>query len=97
LENETTLEEAIATHPGVADVAVVGKPDPEWGEQVVAFVTPADGPDGEALTKEGLQEFAGTKLARYKVPREVVLEEALPRNPSGKLLKHKLREVAAGE
>lgn len=91
------VEEAIATHPGVADVAVVGKPDPEWGEQVVAFVTPADGAEGEALTTEGLQEFVGTKLARYKVPRTVVLEEALPRNPSGKLLKHKLREVAAGE
>ncbi|SMY12647.1 class I adenylate-forming enzyme family protein [Brevibacterium jeotgali] len=90
------VEEAIALHPGVADVAVVGKPDPEWGQQVVAFVTPAEGDAGTGLTTEGLRGFLESKLARYKLPREVVIEESLPRNPSGKLLKHELRTVAAG-
>ena len=77
-------------------MAVVGKPDPEWGQQVVAFVTPAEGEAGAVLTTESLREFLESKLARYKVPREVVIEAALPRNPSGKLLKHELRTMAAG-
>ena len=91
------VEEAIALHPGIADVAVVGRPDEEWGQQVVAFVTPADGVDPAEVGVESLREFLAPKLARYKIPREVVVEEALPRNPSGKLLKHRLREAAAGE
>jgi feruloyl-CoA synthase len=90
------VEEAIALHPGIADVAVVGRPDEEWGQQVVAFVTPADGTDPAEVGVESLREFLAPKLARYKIPREVVVEEALPRNPSGKLLKHRLREAAAG-
>jgi feruloyl-CoA synthase len=89
------VEEAIALHPAVADVAVVGRPDAEWGQQVVAFVTPAEGVDAAEVGVEPLREFLSSKLARYKIPREVVVEEALPRNPSGKLLKHKLREAAA--
>ena len=90
------VEEAIALHPGIADVAVVGRPDEEWGQQIVAFVTPAEGTDPAEVGVESLREFLAPKLARYKIPREVVVEEALPRNPSGKLLKHRLREAAAG-
>ncbi|WP_291795801.1 AMP-binding protein [Brevibacterium sp.] len=86
------VEEAIALHPEVADVAVVGRPDPEWGQQLVAFITPVEGAE---VTAESLRTFLEPRLARYKIPREVVLREALPRNPSGKMLKHRLREDAA--
>ena len=75
----------------------MGRPDEEWGQQVVAFVTPAEGTDPAEVGVESLREFLAPKLARYKIPREVVVEQALPRNPSGKLLKHRLREAAAGE
>lgn len=86
------VEEAVALHPDVADVAVVGRPDPEWGQQLVAFITPVEGAE---VTAESLRAFLEPRLARYKIPREVVLREALPRNPSGKMLKHRLREDAA--
>nr|WP_231939654.1 AMP-binding protein [Brevibacterium siliguriense] len=88
------VEEAIIAHERVADVAVVAKPDPQWGEQVVAFITTTDGED---FGVEELRDFLADKLARYKLPREVLTINELPRNPSGKLLKHKLRsELAAG-
>jgi len=83
------VEEAIAQHPRVTDVAVVGKPDPDWGQQVTAFVTTAD---AEQLEAAELQEFLQAHIARYKAPRTVHTVEELPRNPSGKLLKHVLRD-----
>ncbi|GAA4282906.1 AMP-binding protein [Brevibacterium daeguense] len=86
------VEEVISSHPRVADVAVVGRPDPEWGEQIVAFITTSD---GDPLDVEELREHLGDKLARYKLPREVIVTEELPRNPSGKLLKHRLRSQVA--
>jgi feruloyl-CoA synthase len=86
------VEEAITAHERVADVAVVAKPDPQWGEQVVAFITTTD---GEPFEVDELRDFLSDRLARYKLPREVVVTEELPRNPSGKLLKHKLRSRVA--
>lgn len=86
------VEEAIAQHPRVTDVAVVGKPDPDWGQQVTAFVTTAD---AEQLETTELQEFLQDHIARYKAPRAVHTMDELPRNPSGKLLKHVLRDEAA--
>lgn len=86
------VEEAIAKHPHVADVAVVGKADPDWGQQVTAFVVTSD---GEELDQPQLQEFLADHLARYKIPRFVHTVDELPRNPSGKLLKHVLRDQAA--
>jgi feruloyl-CoA synthase len=83
------VEEAIAKHPRVADVAVVGQPDPDWGQQVAAFVVTSD---GEELEQSDLQGFLIEHIARYKIPRFVYTVEELPRNPSGKLLKHVLRE-----
>lgn len=88
------VEEAIATHPRVADVAVVGRPDPEWGQQLVAHITTSEGAD---LTVDELQDYLAPRLARYKIPRQVVMSAELPRNPSGKLLKHQLRAEAASE
>ncbi len=88
------VEEAVISHERVADVAVVAKPDPQWGEQVVAFITTTDGED---FGVEELRDFLADKLARYKLPREIFTIDELPRNPSGKLLKHKLRsDVATG-
>lgn len=87
------VEEAIAQHSRVVDVAVVGRPDPDWGQQVTAFITTSDGEEMEAAE---LEEFLSAHIARYKIPRFVHTTDELPRNPSGKLLKHVLREQAAG-
>ena len=87
------VEEAIIAHERVADVAVVAKPDGEWGEKVVAFITTAA---EQPFDVEELRDYLADKLARYKLPREVIITEELPRNPSGKLLKHKLRSELAG-
>ncbi|MFH9662461.1 class I adenylate-forming enzyme family protein [Streptomyces sp. NPDC017248] len=81
------VEEAIVRHPAIRDAAVVGRPHPEWGETVVAVVE-AD----SAVTLEELRGFLSTRLAKYKIPRELVVVPSLPRTPSGKTKKHVLRE-----
>ncbi len=82
------VEEAIEGCPGVSEVAVVGLPDPEFGERVVAAVVRED----PALTAEKVTDFCREDLAGYKKPREVVFVEELPRNALGKVLKHRVRE-----
>lgn len=82
------VEEALLQHPHVRDAAVVGRPHPEWGETVVAFIVT----DGTPVDLEELRQFLASRLARYKIPREVIVREALPRNPSGKITKHRLRK-----
>jgi O-succinylbenzoic acid--CoA ligase len=83
------VEAALREHPGVAEVAVAGRPDPEWGEHVVAFVVPASIDD--APTLESLRDHAAERMARFKAPRELVLLAALPRTPSGKIRRAELR------
>jgi len=68
---------------------VIGAPDERWGERVVAIAALKP---GKSLTLEALQAFAETRLARYKLPRELRIVDALPRNPTGKVLKARLRE-----
>ncbi len=86
------IEAAIITHPKVADVAVFGIPDEEWGEQVKAVVQPAEGiAPSEALAAEILASLQG-RLAKMKWPKSIDFVEQLPRDPSGKLLKRRLRE-----
>jgi malonyl-CoA/methylmalonyl-CoA synthetase len=82
------VEVAIEGCPGVSEVAVVGLPDPEFGERVVAVVVP----DDPGLTAEKVTSFCREDLAGFKKPREVVFVDDLPRNALGKVLKHKVRE-----
>ncbi|MCW5668702.1 MAG: AMP-binding protein [Hydrogenophaga sp.] len=82
------VENVLAAHPHVKEVAVVASPDAHWGEIVTACIVPHPGHD---MTLEGLREFARERLAGYKLPRRLVLLDALPRNPLGKVLKGTLR------
>ena len=83
------VESVLYDHPDVAEAAVIGAPDAQWGERVVAVVAPRP---GKTVTLEGLRDFAQARLARYKLPKELRLVDALPRNPTGKVLKARLRE-----
>jgi len=84
------VESVLYGHPAIAEVAVIGLPDEKWGEAVAAVV--ALKPDA-SLTLEALQAFAASKLARYKLPRQLHLIAALPRNTMGKVLKYQLRNT----
>jgi malonyl-CoA/methylmalonyl-CoA synthetase len=86
------VEEVIEGCPGVAEVAVVGLPDEEYGEKVTAAVVSED----SGLTAEKVTDFCREDLAGYKKPREVVFVDALPRNALGKVLKHEVREELIG-
>jgi O-succinylbenzoic acid--CoA ligase len=82
------VERVLATHPKVADVAVTGQPDPEWGEHVVAFVVPRTIDDPPSL--EELRAHGTERLARFKLPREVRLVPAIPRTTTGKVRRSSL-------
>lgn len=83
------VESVLHAHPGVADVAVIGIPDEEWGESVHAIVEADPGAD---LDPADLIGFCRARLAHYKCPRTVDLAERLPRDPNGKVRKRELRE-----
>jgi fatty-acyl-CoA synthase len=84
-------ENVLASHPDVLDVAVIGVPDAEMGECVLALVIAADGDGGPALGAE-LVAHCRSRLAGFKCPQRVEFVDDLPRDPTGKLAKHRLRE-----
>ena len=86
------VEEVLFQHPSVADVAVVGAPDPERGESVVAFVVPKA---GVSVTPEELIAFVRERIAHYKAPHRVEFRDQLPRSGAQKVLRRVLREEAA--
>jgi o-succinylbenzoate---CoA ligase len=86
----TEVERVLAGHPGVADVCVAARPDPDWGQRVVAFIVPAAPADPPVLAD--LRAFAREHLSPAKLPREVVLVDAIPRTAGGKPLRRLLRE-----
>lgn len=86
------IENLLVTHPKVADVAVIGSPDPDMGERVVAVVQPRDMAEaGPALAAE-LTEWLNPQLSRVKMPRQIDFRAELPREPTGKLFKRLLRD-----
>ena len=81
------VEEVLLRHPGVREVSVIGQPDPEWGEVVVAFVA------GTAVTAEALDALCLEHIARFKRPKHYHFVADLPKNNYGKVLKTTLREL----
>jgi long-chain acyl-CoA synthetase len=86
------VEEVLLRHPGVSEVSVVGKSDPEWGEVVVAFIVPR-GPRGERPGNAELDALCLDNIARFKRPKAYRYVEALPKNSTGKVLKTELRKL----
>ena len=86
------LENVVMSHPGVADVAVIGIPSERWGESPLAVVVRKD----EALSEADVLKHCDGKLARFKQPKAAVFVDEIPRNPTGKPLKRILREQFPG-
>jgi long-chain acyl-CoA synthetase len=84
------IEEVVYQAPGVLEAAVVGVPDPVWGEVVALFVVPRPGTE---VAEDGLRRFLSERLADYKLPRHVVFREALPKTATGKIRKGELRDT----
>jgi acyl-CoA synthetase (AMP-forming)/AMP-acid ligase II len=84
------VEEVLLTHPAVAQISVVGKPDSEWGETVVAFVVAED---GKSVDEAALDAFCVDQIARFKRPKEYIWLTDLPKNAYGKVLKTELRKL----
>jgi O-succinylbenzoate-CoA ligase len=85
------IESVIIGIPGVSEVAVIGLTDEKWGEIACAIVVA----DQSEVSEQQIVEFCGTRLARYKLPKKVIFAEAIPRNPTGKILKRVLRDQYA--
>jgi acyl-CoA synthetase (AMP-forming)/AMP-acid ligase II len=88
----TDVERALAGCAGVREVAVVGTPDAHWGQVVTAVVVP----EGRGTTLDALRAHAAASLAGFKLPRRLVVVDALPRTASGKISKREARALAAG-
>ena len=85
------VEDLLADHPDIDEVAVIGVPDEEFGQRLRAFVVLRD---GASSTRTAVQDYVKQNLARYKVPRDVVFIDELPRNATGKVLKRELATQA---
>lgn len=83
------VEQVLNSHPGILEAATIGLPDPQWGEIVTAVIVPKE---GVTLDEQEIQAFCRESLAGYKIPRQFIYTDALPRNASGKILKYNLRD-----
>jgi fatty-acyl-CoA synthase len=88
------VEDLISGHPEVIEATALGVEDKEWGHRLRAFVVKAD---GASVDEDAIKAYVKENLARYKVPREVIFLDELPRNPTGKILKRELREISVEE
>ncbi|MFE7777270.1 AMP-binding protein [Streptomyces sp. NPDC057445] len=87
------VEDALLDHPDVVEAAVVGRPDELRGRIVVAYVVPREGVERDDRTAAALRDFVKARLVPYKCPREIVFLDALPRTPTGKLQRFRLRAI----
>jgi fatty-acyl-CoA synthase len=84
------VEDLISSHPDVAEATAIGVDDKEWGQRLRAFVVKKEGAD---IDEDTIKRYVRDHLAKYKVPREVIFLDELPRNPTGKILKRELRNI----
>ena len=85
------VENVLASHPEIVEVAVIGRAHQKWGEVPIAVAAVVDDGPEKSLSLEDLEEFLGERLARYKHPKGLEIVDALPRNPAGKVMKTELR------
>jgi long-chain acyl-CoA synthetase len=83
------VEEALYSSPEVEECAVIGLPDKEWGERVVAFIVPKS---GKTISNDALKTFLKTRLSSFKVPKEYIIADELPKSPAGKILKREIKK-----
>jgi long-chain acyl-CoA synthetase len=88
------IEGELVMHPAIADVAVFGIPDDQWGEAIKAVIQPASGVTVSDELTEEIRTFAAARLAKYKLPKVVEYMDELPRDDNGKLYKRKLRDAS---
>lgn len=91
------IENLLITHPKVADVAVVGAPDEEMGEKVVAVIQPMDWSDAGDILRGELMAYIRNNLSKVKAPRQIDFMAELPRHPTGKLYKRLIRDAYWGK
>ena len=86
------IESVLLMHPKIADVAVFGIPNDDWGEEIKAVVEPAPGVVADQDLTDDILSFATEKMAKFKLPRSIDYTDAMPRDPNGKLFKRRLRD-----